>query len=117
MTWIGNCSGTIGRPYEPKGERNTFRRGEADLVARCMKEIARGFSVYVDILERTQDDDEQGFCVDLLGLSCMSDSSLCERVQWYYKALLSRPVGKGMPELVSSWLEEIGDSPEVLDAG
>ncbi|WP_148314442.1 hypothetical protein [Sorangium cellulosum] len=85
--------------------------GEADLVARCRKEIARGFPVYVNVLERTEDDDEQGFCVDLLGLSCMADSCLRERVQWYYKMLLSRPVGKGMPELVSSWLEEIGDSP------
>ncbi|MGK3998668.1 hypothetical protein [Sorangium sp. So ce1024] len=91
--------------------------GEVDVVIRCLREIARGFPVYVSVLERTKDDDEQGLCVDLLGLSCRVDDGLRERVRWYYRMLLLRPVRKGTPELISSWIEEIGGSADVLNVG
>jgi hypothetical protein len=80
---------------------------EADLVQRCLQEIARGLPIYADILEHTVDADECAFCVDLLGLSCRADCGLRERVLWYFERVRVNASFEGVQRLISSWLEEL----------
>ncbi|WP_437951431.1 hypothetical protein WME98_11795 [Sorangium sp. So ce296] len=81
--------------------------GEADLVQRCLREIARGLPIYVDIIEHTANADECAFCVDLLGLSCGADHSLRERILWYFERVRVNASFEGTQRLIRSWMEEL----------
>ena len=89
------------------GEPAQVAASNADIVHRCLVEIARGVPIYMDILERSINSDERAFCVDLLGFCCRVDTSLRERVRWYFEKVKSGRPSDGLLRLMSSWEEEI----------
>jgi hypothetical protein len=94
------------------GEPAKLDEGYADIVRRCVIEIARGLPIYMDVLERSVNSDEKAFCVDLLGFCCRVDPNLCQRVQWYFNKVQSNHPSDGLLRLVSSWEEEIAHAPD-----
>lgn len=81
--------------------------GNTRLLVECLKEIARGFPLYVDILEHSKNPNERTFCVDLLGLSARADSSLRNRVVRFLEATRKAGAAAGLLRLIASWEEEV----------
>ncbi|HRI62678.1 MAG TPA: hypothetical protein PK156_00525 [Polyangium sp.] len=91
------------------GEAAELKGNNSDLVQRCLVEVNRGLPIYMDILERSINLDEKGFCIDLLGLCCRAEPSLKHRVQWYFNKLESQGTTDELRRLISSWEEEIAN--------
>lgn len=80
--------------------------GDSDIRERCLAELLSGFSLYVHLLEDGTRA-EKGHCVDLLGLCCSADQSLCARVTWHLKKLLEVGVDDAVAQLTRGWLEQL----------
>ena len=80
--------------------------GAQGLQERCQDELAKGFCIYLNVLEDGTEK-ERTFCVDLLGLCCQRDASLAPRVAWYFEKLLTEPVGEGLKDMAATWLRAV----------
>ena len=78
-------------------------QGNADLSARCRRELSRGVALFVHLLEHGSDG-ERIHGVDLLGLCAEQDPALRERVRWYLGKLLRQDPSDGLRRLIESWL-------------
>jgi hypothetical protein len=83
--------------------------GNTGLTEACVGEIAKGIALYLHLLE-SGNDDERGYCVDLLGLCARHDKSLQRLACWYVERLLLEEISEGLQALARDWLEELRES-------
>jgi hypothetical protein len=81
--------------------------GNRDLATQCLREVARGFPLYLSILEQSKNPDERWSCVDLLGLSARADPSLMNRVAFFLKQAKMVETSAGVLELITNWEEGV----------
>jgi hypothetical protein len=79
------------------------RQGIAEECARMLR-LAAG--TFLSLLEYGTEE-EQGYCIDLLGLCARQDVTLRAQIRFYFKRFLDRAPPRGLSQLVESWMNEI----------
>jgi hypothetical protein len=72
----------------------------------CSREIRSGYALYLDLLERG-DDDERGWCADLVGTCVRHDQSLLNRTAWYLTRAQEVVQNPGVKKLLEKWEQEL----------
>jgi hypothetical protein len=81
--------------------------GNTGLAERCLREVAKGFPIYVAILAAAQDADEIASAVDLIGLSARADASLKERARHAVEQARDETLPVGVRKLMANWIDEL----------
>ncbi|MCK6590078.1 MAG: hypothetical protein HUU21_01245 [Polyangiaceae bacterium] len=83
--------------------------GAHGLQDRCKVELAKGFCIYLNILEDGSEK-ERTLCIELLGLCAQQVPSVAPRVTWYLQKLVSEPISTGLKDLAITWQRAVQGS-------
>jgi hypothetical protein len=108
----------VARPYvlELLVQLGTGEPAQSEIIAgaqglqeRCREELAKGFCIYINVMEDGTEK-ERTLCIELLGLCAQLDPLVGPRVTWYLSKLLSEPISTGLRDLTSTWLRAVRGS-------
>jgi hypothetical protein len=89
---------------EPAPEE--LKAGGGAIRGACLAEVRNGVALYLDLLERG-DDEERGWCGELLGRSAEVDPALRPRAVAHLLRTRDVVRNKGIRELLQNWLQRL----------
>ncbi|WP_143254205.1 hypothetical protein [Amycolatopsis keratiniphila] len=79
----------------------------SEIHARCLREICRGFPMYVELLESHYVPDVRTACVDLISACGLFDKSLTGRAIWFLEASKKLKGMEGFHSLIDSSIDDL----------
>jgi hypothetical protein len=96
----------LGQLVRGEASQDEVQAGGGQIRERCVAEIRAGLGIYVDLLERG-DDEERGWCADLIGICAQADALLKDRALWHLRRSLEAVQNVGVRRLIGNWIDDL----------
>jgi hypothetical protein len=88
-------------------EGDLLDQAQSAIRREILREVSRGFPMYVEIMEYADSNDSRTACIDLITVSGMADTSLGARAIYFLQAVLEIPEFLSYHEVVAASIADL----------